>query len=162
MLNARASAPTFYCQHCGAEGEIFRRGICARCVLRDELTEQLLTNAPPENCDAAKRLIDALCAADRPESILTWKRSPTVQSLLAGIGAGTITVSHDGLDALEPNRAVEHLRAILLHAQALPNRDPSLARFQQWIEEKLAPLPDSTAQPVRQFATWHHLAGSAA
>lgn len=58
----------FHCRHCGAEGEIFRRGICARCALRDELSEQILTNAPPENCDAAGRLVEALCAAVRPKA----------------------------------------------------------------------------------------------
>lgn len=147
----------FHCRQCGTEGEIFRRGICARCALRDELTGQLLSAVPPKSRDAAEKLIDAFCGSGRPESIFTWKRSPTVHRLLTGIGDGTIAVSHDGLDALEPNRAVEHLRAILINARALPRRDPYLAQFQLWIEAKLAPLPDQIAQPVRQFATWHHL-----
>lgn len=147
----------FHCQQCGTEGEIFRRGTCARCALRTELTEQLLTDGHPENRDAAGPLIDTLCAAGRPESIFTWKRSPAVQSLLGGIGDGTITLTHEGLDALEANRAVEHLRAILVNAHALPDRDPHLEQFQQWIQAKLAPLPADIAQPVREFATWHHL-----
>ena len=135
---------------------MFRRGTCARCVLRSDLTEQLLTG-PAENRDTAARLIETLCAAGRPESIFTWKRSPAVQSLLAGIGDGTITLTHEGLDALEVSRAVEHLRAILVNAHALPDRDPHLAQFQRWIQDKLAPLPVDIAHPVREFATWHHL-----
>ena len=39
----------------------------------------------------------------------------------------------------------------------MPHRDPYLARFEQWIESKLAPLPPEIAQPVERFATWHHL-----
>ncbi|MDQ2848152.1 MAG: recombinase XerD [Actinomycetota bacterium] len=148
----------FHCQQCGAEGEIFRRGSCARCALRNELTEQLLTtHGSPGNCDAATRLIDSLCAAGRPESIFTWKRSPTVQGLLGGIGNGAITLTHEGLDALGVSRAVEHLRAILVIAQALPARDPYLAYFQRWIEAKLTPLPTQIGHPVKEFATWHHL-----
>ena len=148
----------FHCQQCGYEGEIFRRGTCARCALRNELTEQLLTShGPPGNRDAATRLIDSLCAVGRPESIFTWKRSPTVQGLLGGIGGGTIALTHEGLDALDAGRAVEHLRAILVNAQALPDRDPHLAYFQRWIEAKLAPLPGQIAHPIKEFATWHHL-----
>ena len=147
----------FHCRQCGREGEIFRRGTCARCALRDELTEQLLTQGSAGNRAAAGRLIDSLCAAGRPESIFTWKRSPTVQSLLCGIGDGTIILTHEGLDALDASRAVEHLRAILVNTQALPDRDPHLACFPRWIEAKLAPLPTQIAYPVREFATWHHL-----
>lgn len=147
----------FHCQQCGTEGEIFRRGACARCALRNELTDQLVTHGQAENRDAATRLIDAACAASRPESIFTWKRSPTVQSLLNGIADGTITLTHEGLDAIEANRAVEHLRAILVNAQALPDREPHLARFQRWIQAKLDPLPSEIAHPVQEFATWHHL-----
>lgn len=37
--------------------------------------------------------MDALCASNRPESILVWKRSPKVQALLGGLGDGTIPVT---------------------------------------------------------------------
>ena len=30
-------------------------------------------------------IVEILCGVDRPESILTWKRSPTVQALLTGL-----------------------------------------------------------------------------
>ena len=145
------------CGRCGTEGENYRRGICARCALRDDLTAQLLANVPAESRQAAERLVDALCAAARPESIITWKRSPAVQNLLTGIGGGSIPISHDGLDAQSASKAVEHLRAILVATDALPFRDPYLARFQIWLDNKLAPLPEEVATPVRQFGTWHHL-----
>jgi hypothetical protein len=31
-------------------------------------------------------IVTILCGVDRPESILTWKRSPSVKALLTGLG----------------------------------------------------------------------------
>jgi hypothetical protein len=46
-----------------------------------------------------EKIVEVLCGVDRPESILTWKRSTKVQALLTGLASGEIPVSHDGLDA---------------------------------------------------------------
>lgn len=147
----------YHCARCGIEGEIFRQGICARCALHRDLTEQLSPSPDGDNSALAQALVNALCSAHRPESIHTWKRSLIVQGLLTGIGDGTIVASHESLDAQEPSRAVEHLRAILVDVGLLPQRDPDLARFERWITAKLDPLPDHVAHPVQEFATWHHL-----
>jgi len=108
------------------------------------------------NNPALVGLVDALCASDRPESIIVWKRSTKVQDLLRGLGDGTISVSHEGLDSV-PCKQTEHLRALLQHHELLPQRDVYLPRFEQWIEAKLEGLPDEVRQPVQHFATWHHL-----
>lgn len=130
-----------------------RHDPCARCALRDDL-HGLLGGAPTE--PALVGLVDALCAADRPESIIVWKRSTKVQDLLRALGDGTIPVSHEGLDSV-PGKPTEHLRAMLQHHGLLPQRDQYLPRFEQWIDAKLDGLPDEVRQPVRHFATWHHL-----
>lgn len=44
-------------------------------------------------------IVDALCSVDRPASIITWKRSHNVQTLLAGLSRGDIPLTHAGLDA---------------------------------------------------------------
>ncbi|MFT4397236.1 recombinase XerD [Gordonia lacunae] len=104
-------------------------------------------------------LIDALCSADRPESVLTWKRSAKVQPLLSAVASGATALTHEGLDAYEPTgRHVEHLRSILVHHKALPPHDKYIAYFTRWLADKLADVSnDNIARPVRQFATWHHL-----
>ncbi len=114
------------------------------------------TRTPPASFT---QLIDALCAADRAESIITWKRSDKVQELLRSLGDGTTPLTHDGLDQYEPaGRHVDHLRAILQHHDVIPARDKYLAYFERWIEDKLRPVSDpQIATPIRQFATWHHL-----
>jgi hypothetical protein len=139
------------------EGESYRSGICVRCALRDDLTALLLTPADQALRPPLTALVDTLCSSGRPASILTWMRSPKVAALLAQLASGDIQLSHDGLDQLPPGPAVEHLRALLVQSGAVPHRDPYLARFEQWIQAKLAPLSPDIAQPVERFATWHHL-----
>lgn len=145
----------FTCAGCGVEGEVSRARLCARCLLRQELDELIVRDAADPA--AMSRIAEALCAARRPESIRTWKRSAKVQALLTGLASGAVPLSHEGLDAYEPGLHVEHLRALLQHRGILPDREHYLARFESWIARKLAPLPSPIAQPVEQFATWHHL-----
>lgn len=148
-----AMAYDFHCDRCGLETGHHRGKVCTRCAVREDL-HRLLGGAP--NNPALVGLIDALCASDRPESIIVWKRSPKVQALLRGLGDGTIPVTHQGLDAVSSKQA-EHLRALLQHHDLLPHRDPHLPRFEQWINAKLEGLPEEVRQPVQHFATWHHL-----
>ena len=143
----------FYCDRCDIEAGHHRGRLCARCALRDDL-HGLLGGEP--NDPALIGLVDALCASDRPESIIVWKRSAKVQDLLRGLGDGTIPVSHEGLDAV-PGRPTEHLRALLQHHGILPELDPYLPKFERWIDAKLDGLPNEVRQPVQHFATWHHL-----
>jgi hypothetical protein len=143
----------FQCTRCGEEAGHHRGKLCARCALRDDLTG--LVGSPPHGPELLG-LIEALCASDRPESIIVWKRSLKVQALLRGLGDGTIPMTHEGLDGVQ-GKPTEHLRALLQHHGHLPQRDPYLARFEQWIVTKLTGLPDEVRQPVQHFATWHHL-----
>jgi hypothetical protein len=78
---------------CGTEGDFYRRGTCA---LREDLTASMIDSA--HNPTAMTSIVDALCRVDRPASILTWKLSPKVQALLAGLASGDIPLTHQGLD----------------------------------------------------------------
>lgn len=130
--------------------------MCARCCLRGDLTKAFVT---PKSPPGFSQLIDALCAADRVESVITWKRSEKVQQLLRALGDGTIPLSHEGLDQFErQGRHVDHLRAILQHHEVLPARDKYVAFFEKWIDDKVASVSHpEISQPIKQFATWHHL-----
>jgi hypothetical protein len=86
----------FTCRRCGIEGDLYRRGTCARCALRDDLTALMIDGA--HDPDAMTPIVDALCRVDRPASILTWKLSLKVQALLAGLACGDIPLTHQGLD----------------------------------------------------------------
>ncbi|HWS91287.1 MAG TPA: recombinase XerD, partial [Mycobacterium sp.] len=82
-------------------------------------------------------IVEALCRVDRPASILTWKRSPRVQALLAGLASGDIPLTHQGLDEAGTDREIDHLRSLLEHAGILCARDEPLARFERWLCAKL-------------------------
>ncbi len=136
----------------------YRRGICARCALRADLTA--LLDPAGEHHPQLLVLIDVLCASGRPESILTWKRHPAVAQLLAGLGGarGDVALTHDCFDAAPPGRVVEHLRELLVHHDLLSYRDRDLPRFEAWLHARLeATEPLAIRQPLEQFATWHHL-----
>ena len=69
----------FHCERCDVEAARHRGRLCVRCALRDDL-HGLLGGVPSD--PALLGLVDALCASDRPESILVWKWSAKVQELL--------------------------------------------------------------------------------
>jgi hypothetical protein len=145
------------CTRCGREGERYRSGLCARCALRDDLSE-LLTSVDGPSFPVADRLVEALCSTGRPESIHTWKRNPTVRRALVDIGNGTITLDHDSFDAAQLGRAGGHLRELLIQQGMLPPRDPDLALFEAWLRKRLDSIGDPVVRrPIERFATWHHL-----
>jgi hypothetical protein len=146
----------YVCEWCGVEGEPYRKGQCARCALRDDLTALLLNDAA--NPSAMETLVDVFCAVDRPESIHTWKRSAKVQALLTNLASGEIPLTHEGLNALGRGPHITHLRSLLEYNGLLSPRDEHLARFEAWLAAKLnAATEPAVRTPVEQFATWHHL-----
>lgn len=146
----------YTCSTCGTEGEIFRKGQCARCAVRHDLTILMVHDAADPV--AMSTIVDILCNVDRPDSIYTWKRSPKVQDLLTGLASGRIPLTHSGLDDVGGGRLVGHLRSMLEHHGLLPRRDEHLARFEAWLATKLEAIPQpSVRRPIEQFATWHHL-----
>lgn len=148
----------YHCSRCGTETEHYRQNTCARCSLRDDLTALLRVDEARGSETAATKLRSALCGAQRPESILTWLRRPSVRDLLARLATGEVPLSHEALDK-EPNSLrVEHMRSLLTHHKLLPNRDHYLALFERWLDNKLADVDDADIiRPVESFARWHHL-----
>jgi hypothetical protein len=146
----------FHCETCHEERPRYRRGTCARCSLRADLAHLLAPDGTAKPASTA--LLDALVTAARPESIITWMRHPGVIDVLTQLGTGTLSPTHEAFDALPPGRHIEHIRAILIDTGQLPPRDDALARFERWLDDKLAPITDTTMRrPVEQFARWHHL-----
>lgn len=115
----------FYCTSCNEERRPYRGKVCARCSLREDLERTFgHANSPAGFC----QLIDALCAADRAESIITWKRSDKVQELLRSLGDGTTPLTHAGLDQFVlAGRHVDHLRAGKSSDRWRPDRAKSVS-----------------------------------
>lgn len=143
------------CMRCEREAERFRGGLCAQCVVRDDL-EALLR--PGDNL-GLHRLVRLLSTVERPESIYTYVRGAKARELLIAIGDRRLALNHDAFDAAPQSTALGHLRALLVHHGLLPSRGPDrLHAFEQWLEAKLSTLPDDgTRAGVERFATWHHV-----
>lgn len=155
-LSCAGISGNYRCAICNTEGQLYRDGHCARCALRNDLTDLMVDGAADPVTMGT--IVTILCGVDRPESILSWKRSPIVRALLTGLAGGDIPLTHDGLDAAGQNRQVSHLRSLLEHNGLLRQRDEPLARFQSWLASKLDAICEpSVRAPVEQFATWHHL-----
>jgi len=149
---------TLTCDRCQKEGERIRAGLCAGCVLTDDLTAILNPNNPPDL--RLHRLIRELASTNRPQSIRTWMRGTAAAELLHRVGTRELALSHDAFDREPPSRALEHLREMLVHHQILPGRDDiRLVRFEAWLTKRLASFADDPQiqQPLEQFARWHHL-----
>lgn len=147
------------CDSCGREAPRHWKGICVTCALNTTLNEILRPNDPPDL--RLHRLIRAMCAVERPASILTWCRPGTrARELLEMIGARDLQLTHEAFDALPQTTAVTHLRAILIHHGILARIDyPHLRTFEKWVEERLQSLEDMPEihSPIERFARWHHL-----
>ncbi|KQP71199.1 hypothetical protein ASF40_05185 [Microbacterium sp. Leaf288] len=143
------------CNRCAQEAERHRGGLCARCALNDDLNALL----KPGNDRQILQLVDALAAADRPESIISYLRGARAHELLTRIGTRELPLTHEALDSLHRSAAAEHIRALLTHHGALPRRGSEpVARFRLWLTARLAQLPDDgTRSNIEQFATWRHL-----
>jgi hypothetical protein len=139
----------FTCGRCGTEWAL-RRGLCEWCVLGDTLDGLL------EGDVDLSALRERLLSSARPDHLIIWLyRSPAAE-LLAGLAAGTIALTHQGLDGVAHRRAAEHLRGLLVAVGLLPERDERLARFDRWVCEHLAEHA-ATAEDLKvlsAFATW--------
>jgi hypothetical protein len=133
-----AGAPAHnLCGRCGAEDAPYARGLCARCVLHDRLTE-LLGEKPQRARVGLDGLFDELAAARSAKDILKWLGRSTAVPLLGRIARGELPCTHETLDRHASDPAVRRLEHLLVASGALPTRDPVLARLERWTTEELA------------------------
>jgi len=146
-----------HCKTCGKERRPYRGGSCATCALRADLYEMMGKQA---DVDKFAILTEALCAADRPESVLTWKLNPKVSQFLKFLGAGNFEWARTTFDEYirenpKSKREVEHVRAILIKNEALRARDYDLHAFGQWWKNKLQTVDSPSFRKVlNQFISW--------
>ncbi|MFF2852996.1 hypothetical protein ACFVT5_42960 [Streptomyces sp. NPDC058001] len=90
--------------------------------------------------------------------VLDWLRQGnTAVSVLREIATAECSLDHESLDA-RTDKAVEHLRAVLVAADALPQRDEQLVAAERWTAAAVAAIADpSDRHTIQAFATWTHL-----
>jgi len=147
-----AGAPAHHmCGRCAAEDAPYARGLCARCVLHDRLTE-LLGETPQRVAIGLDGLFDELIAARSAKDMLRWLGRSSAVPLLGRIARGELPCTHETLDRHASDPAVRRLEHLLVATGVLPTRDPALARLERWIDELLAEHDSEPA--LRTFAHW--------
>ncbi|HEV2374079.1 MAG TPA: hypothetical protein VGS19_18220 [Streptosporangiaceae bacterium] len=110
------------CAHCGATGPrtwMFKSWLCHRCALGAEFDAR---TGPPELLPPA--LVPVRAAVMTAGSFYIarkWLRNSQGGQLLTRLAAGEAALTHETLDQAGGNRSVEHLRALLVAAGALPD-----------------------------------------
>lgn len=101
-------------------------------------------------------VLEALSGSS-PSAVLRWlEPRRRAQPLLTGLAAGSVT--HETLDQMPLSKAVAHLRAVLVSAGLLPERDQYLADLERWVPRALAAVQDPEERRLLQtFATWAYL-----
>lgn len=142
------------CSGCGAIVHPYESGLCARCVLGRRLQEVLGVGESDIRLEPVRL---ALLTVANPEASIRWLRNSSAVTTLGQIARGEVELSHQGLDALEQTKPLNHLRGLLVAAGALPEYQPGFDRLEAWLEDLLAEAPSDRANLVRPFAVWHVL-----
>jgi hypothetical protein len=146
----------FTCPRCGAPGQVYADGACARCVLADRLTTAFGAQDRPGPAPL-QPLIDALATASSPNSILDWLGSSPSVSLLSDLARTEAELSHDMLDTLTNDATTRHVRQSLVATGVLPPRQEDLAALVRWARAHTDALSADHARIIGPFAEWQVL-----
>lgn len=149
----------FACSECGREDHPYGSRRCARCILRERLTDLLTDPSTGQVHVRLRPVFDEIVGSERPQTGIWWlrKRPGTGPRLLGRMARGEVAISHDTFRALPSDRAHNYVRDLLAAVGVLPAYEPRIERMLPWLEAKLAPVPADQADLVRRFAHWQVL-----
>lgn len=152
--------PTAICQGCLQEQpcHFIAKGTptCERCILARRM-RALLTPPNGEIPGWAKPVEQALLSTKNPQTMFVWLRRSEAARVLRSLVSGALPLTHEALDGLGPNKAVAHLRELLVASGALPWRDPYVARLEARVDIILGSLHDDDRRFVEAFVRWRLL-----
>ncbi len=144
------------CLGCGQVCRLFHHGLCNSCALQS-VVHNLLSDPGGQIHPDREPLCHALLSGN-PRSALAWLQRTRTRSLVAALLATNKPIGHQTLDELVPDKAVQHLRAILVTNGALPPRDEHLAALERQLPNLLADIATASERSlVKSFVTWHNL-----
>jgi hypothetical protein len=117
----------------------------------------LLTPPEEEIPGWAKPVEQALLSTKNPQTMFVWLRRSEGARVLRSLVSGALPPTHEALDDLGPNKAVAHLRELLVASGALPWRDPYVARLEARTDLILGSLDDDDRRFVEAFVRWRLL-----
>jgi hypothetical protein len=151
----RQGAATGPCTGCATFSSI-ANGLCESCTLKQYL-QRLCEDGRAEIVAVLGPYLDSLACSERPRSTLMWAEKRC--GLLVQLLAGEIAVTHEALDTIPPSahppRTIAFIRAGLVHAGVLDERDEVLTAFTKWVQSKLSTVErPSDRALIGAYATW--------
>ncbi len=145
---------SYACVRCGNEGKLHHGKLCSHCALIDRLSGMLDDGTGKVRVELMP-LFTALTTMENPLTGVNWLYNPYVPRFLRGLADGSIPLTHQGFDELEPWRAAAHLRELLMGCGLLPAVDKQVLLFERWLPCHLATIGnDHHRRIVKEFATW--------
>ncbi|MFD5180595.1 hypothetical protein ACFWM1_32630 [Nocardia sp. NPDC058379] len=145
-----------HCVDCGALERLHHFGLCERCACPGILG-QMLSGPDGVMRPELEPLYHALLAND-PKNLLCWLGSRGPRQILTALAEGTGPLTHNTFDQLPNQQAARTLRAALITAGVLPDRDEQLARLERAIPRTLDRVADLDSRRIlKAFATWSYL-----
>ena len=160
-LCARCYAgPRAVCEACGTEA-VCRRlkqggPTCDRCILERNI-RRLVTDPSGQVPAWAEPIERSLLATKNPGTMRVWLQRSRGARVLRELISASLPLTHDALDSLGPDKAVDHLRELLVASGALPWRDPLLARFELSAMLRLRALNPDDRRLAAAFLRWQVL-----
>lgn len=156
-------APLVDCSVCGHHALGRRttkngRPWCFACQATDRI-DRLLARPDGSTPAGIKNVRDVLVATGRPRSILTnWNNTESL-SLLAKLARQHEQFTHDLLDAEGDRFSVGYLRALLVAAGCLSERDEHATRLRRFAARVIDEVVDPrNRQVLNRYARWHVVA----
>jgi hypothetical protein len=147
------------CRDCGREDHPYGASRCARCFLRERLTDVLTDPATGQVHARLRPVFEELVNSERPQTGIWWlRKKPGIGPRLLGqMARGEIEISHDTFRSLPADRAHHYLRDLLAAVGVLPAYEPRIERMLPWLDAKADLLPAEHADLIRRFAHWQVL-----
>jgi len=144
----------FACRRCGSSGLTPIGGLCWDCLAADRVAS-LLSPTGTAAAPATQALGPALLSAGTGEAVWQWLApGKPARVIVDRVIATGQPASHALLDEMPQAPALHRLRAVLMHAGALPARADHLERIVPWLEQLLASHPATRAHLIRTWAHW--------
>jgi hypothetical protein len=125
-------------------------GHCRGCQLRRRVD----TILGPAVDGPTAALRDAILAARLPEAALHWLDRGRTTELLGLLAPGRRPISHATLDDLPAGPDVEHVRALLVAAEALPPDPRAVTRLEAVVPALLAKIDPPDRSVVAAWVQW--------
>ncbi|WP_330433847.1 hypothetical protein OIC43_03455 [Streptomyces sp. NBC_00825] len=145
------------CTQCGSVERLHRHGRCAACARAADLRQLL---SPPGGLmrTELEPVFQALLKPP-PRTVLHWiHKVPARRAVLQTLATERGPLTHEVLDRFATAPTIAYLRAALVAAGALPDRDEQLARLERWLAKTIARVSSAEERRIlRNYTNWQPL-----